>query len=71
MLTKAMLGIICFYRKCVRPYLPTSCIYNPTCSEYAIQAITKYGWLKGSLMAAARLGRCHPLSGRSGFDPVK
>jgi len=36
-----------------------------------MQAITKYGWLKGTLMAAARLGRCHPFSGRSGFDPVK
>ena len=46
-----------------------TCIYIPTCSEYAAQAIEKYGSFKGSYLAAKRLLRCHPFA-RGGFDPV-
>ncbi|EPR17039.1 membrane protein insertion efficiency factor [Sphingobium indicum IP26] len=49
--------------------LPPSCRYAPSCSEYAIQAIGKYGAVKGSWLAAKRLMRCHPWGG-SGYDPV-
>jgi putative membrane protein insertion efficiency factor len=49
--------------------LPPSCRYAPSCSEYAIQAIRKYGAVKGSWLAAKRLMRCHPWGG-SGYDPV-
>lgn len=46
------------------------CKYIPTCSQYALEAIEKYGAIKGSLMAAWRLARCNPFS-KGGFDPVK
>ncbi len=49
--------------------LPPSCRYAPSCSEYAIQAVRKYGAVKGSWLAAKRLMRCHPWGG-SGHDPV-
>jgi putative membrane protein insertion efficiency factor len=49
--------------------LPPSCRYAPSCSAYAIQAITKYGAIKGSWLAGKRLMRCHPWGG-SGYDPV-
>ncbi|WP_081643359.1 membrane protein insertion efficiency factor YidD [Sphingobium bisphenolivorans] len=49
--------------------LPPSCRYAPSCSQYAIQAISKYGALKGSWLATKRLMRCHPWGG-SGYDPV-
>ena len=45
------------------------CRFTPTCSEYTVQAIDKYGFIKGSLMSVKRLGKCHPFGGR-GYDPV-
>ena len=45
------------------------CIFLPTCSEYAYLAVERYGWLRGSALAASRLARCHPLS-KGGLDPV-
>lgn len=64
-----MTGIIIFYRHCISPMFPPSCRYSPTCSEYALEAIRKYGPLKGSLLALKRICRCHPWGG-SGYDPV-
>lgn len=49
--------------------IPPTCRYSPSCSEYAIQAITKYGALKGGWLATKRIGRCHPWGGH-GHDPV-
>ncbi|MGB7418166.1 MAG: membrane protein insertion efficiency factor YidD [Erythrobacter sp.] len=49
--------------------LPPTCRFQPSCSQYAIQAIGKYGSLKGGWLAAKRLGRCHPWGGH-GYDPV-
>ena len=58
-----------FYRAAISPMFPPACRYVPTCSQYAIEAITKYGPLKGLWLAVKRILRCHPWGG-SGYDPV-
>ncbi|MBD5201606.1 MAG: membrane protein insertion efficiency factor YidD [Bacteroidales bacterium] len=58
-----------FYQGAISPHLPASCRYTPTCSSYAVEALRKYGPLKGGLLAAKRILRCHPWGG-SGYDPV-
>ncbi|MBR5154623.1 MAG: membrane protein insertion efficiency factor YidD [Alphaproteobacteria bacterium] len=58
-----------FYKKCISPFLPCACRYTPTCSEYMMEAIEKYGILKGGLLGIKRLLRCSPWGG-SGYDPV-
>ena len=63
------LAIIKFYRKAISPYLPDSCRYTPTCSQYAMEAIGKHGALKGSFMALRRILRCNPFFS-GGYDPV-
>lgn len=68
-LTRMLLLPIYFYRSSISPLLPPSCRYTPTCSEYAIQALKKYGPFKGLLLAIKRIMRCHPYGG-SGYDPV-
>ncbi|MFN8770839.1 MAG: membrane protein insertion efficiency factor YidD [Neisseriaceae bacterium] len=64
----AVLLIRC-YQLCISPLLPKSCRYIPTCSEYAIAAISKYGIIYGSYLSAKRILSCHPF-GSSGYDPV-
>jgi len=66
---KAALAVVKFYRKAISPYLPASCRYTPTCSQYAMEAIEKYGALKGSFMALKRILRCNPFF-PGGYDPV-
>ena len=63
------IGLIRFYQKCISPLTPPACRYTPTCSQYAIEAIRKYGPIKGCWLAAKRIARCHPWGG-SGYDPV-
>ena len=58
------------YKRWISPALPASCRYVPTCSEYAMEAVERYGAWRGGWMAASRLLRCHPFS-RGGLDPVK
>lgn len=69
MLAKILLGLIRFYQYALSPMLPPRCRYQPTCSQYAIEAVRKYGALKGGWLAVKRIGRCHPWGG-SGYDPV-
>ena len=57
------------YQLVLSPLIGPSCRFNPTCSHYAIQAITKYGAIKGLFLALKRISRCHPW-GESGNDPV-
>ncbi|PYX84559.1 MAG: membrane protein insertion efficiency factor YidD [Acidobacteria bacterium] len=57
------------YKWAISPLFPPSCRYVPTCSEYAMEAVDRYGALRGSLMAIARLLRCHPFV-KGGYDPV-
>ncbi|MFN2529998.1 MAG: membrane protein insertion efficiency factor YidD [Pyrinomonadaceae bacterium] len=58
------------YKLALSPLLPPSCRFIPTCSEYAIDAIARYGAVRGSVLAVRRLLRCHPFSA-GGYDPVK
>ena len=69
MARRLALGAISAYRMAVSPYLPSQCVYQPTCSNYATDAITTYGVLRGSWMALRRLLRCHPFT-QGGYDPV-
>ncbi|MBR0131338.1 MAG: membrane protein insertion efficiency factor YidD [Firmicutes bacterium] len=68
-----MKGLLCrgirFYQRKISPHLGDRCKFYPTCSEYALQAIEKYGALKGSLKAIWRILRCNPVS-KGGYDPV-
>ena len=63
------IGLIRFYQRCISPLTPAACRYTPTCSQYALEAIRKYGPLKGCWLATKRIARCHPWGG-SGYDPV-
>lgn len=67
---KLFIALIRFYQRRISPTRPRRCRYSPTCSEYAAQAIGKYGALKGSALAARRLCRCQPFSKRDYYDPV-
>ena len=58
-----------FYRYAISPMLGRNCRFYPTCSEYAIEALERHGALRGGLLAAKRVGRCHPFN-RGGYDPV-
>lgn len=64
-----LLGALWVYKKAVSPLLPQACRFYPSCSQYAAQAIQKHGALRGSMLAAKRLAKCHPLH-PGGFDPV-
>lgn len=67
--TYILIGIVKFYKLFISPILPNSCRYNPTCSIYAVEALQKYGPLKGGWLALKRILSCHPWGG-SGYDPV-
>ena len=66
---KILIGMIKLYRKYLSPLKSTKCPYYPTCTQYALEAIEKYGALKGSLLAVWRILRCNPFS-HGGYDPV-
>ena len=69
---RLLLAIVRFYRKYISPVTPPSCRYIPTCSEYALIAIERYGAAKGGRLAVRRICRCHPFHrGKHDFyDPV-
>ncbi len=62
-------AIVRFYQRVISPFTAPSCRYQPTCSEYALDAIKLHGGLRGGWLAIKRIARCHPWGG-SGFDPV-
>ena len=64
-----MLTPIIFYQRCISPFTPAACRFTPTCSQYAKEAIQKYGPFKGLWLAIRRILRCNPWGG-SGYDPV-
>lgn len=64
-----LLALVKIYQYGISPFTPPSCRFVPTCSQYAIEALRKYGPLKGSWLTLRRLARCHPWGG-SGYDPV-
>ena len=68
-LTKLLVWPIRFYQMAISPHFPAACRYTPTCSQDAIEALRKYGPLKGLWLAARRILRCHPWGGH-GYDPV-
>lgn len=67
-----LLSLIRFYQRRISPHTPPSCRYIPTCSQYAMEAIEKYGAAKGTWLAIKRISRCHPFyKGKHDFyDPV-
>jgi putative membrane protein insertion efficiency factor len=65
-----LISLIRAYQLLISPLLPPACRFIPTCSQYAIEAISKYGVVRGGLMGLGRLARCHPFH-RGGYDPVK
>jgi hypothetical protein len=62
--------LIKVYKYAISPVLPSSCRFYPSCSDYAIDALKKYGLLRGSWLTLKRIARCHPLSA-GGHDPVR
>jgi putative membrane protein insertion efficiency factor len=69
-LTLFLKSFVLIYRSVISPILRPRCRFLPTCSEYALDALTCYGPYKGSILALKRLCRCHPWGGH-GFDPLK
>ena len=69
MIKNFLIRLIKFYQKYISGLKSTKCPYIPTCSQYGLEAIEKYGAFKGSLLAACRILRCNPFS-KGGYDPV-
>lgn len=69
---RAMLWLIRFYRRNISPLTPPACRFIPTCSEYALEAVEKYGAWKGGFLAVRRLLKCHPFHRQKTveYDPV-
>ena len=68
--TYTLIKFIKIYKYLISPLIAPSCRYLPTCSEYSIEALKTYGFIKGLLLSFKRIMSCHPW-GNSGFDPVK
>ena len=72
--SKIIIKIIKFYQYIISPYLGNNCRYLPTCSEYFIDSIKEFGFLKGTFLGLKRILSCHPikiLGGGEGLDPIK
>ncbi len=63
------IALVRLYQCCISPLTPPACRFTPTCSQYAVEALQKYGAVKGIWLTLKRLARCHPWGG-SGYDPV-
>lgn len=69
MIRLALVLLVKLYQRLVSPMLPAACRFYPSCSSYAVEALTRHGALRGSWLAVQRLGRCHPFH-PGGIDPV-
>ena len=69
-MNKVMLALLRFYKRYISPALPQSCKFTPTCSEYAMQAFSRYNFFKACALSAWRVLRCNPFS-KGGYDPLK
>lgn len=69
MIRALLIATLRTYKRVVSPFLPPACRFYPSCSEYAVQALRKHGVLRGSILSAKRLTRCHPWH-PGGVDPV-
>lgn len=65
----AVVGSLNLYKRFVSPLLPPACRFHPSCSVYAAEAVARHGVIRGGVLAARRLARCHPFNS-GGFDPV-
>ncbi|MBM7598442.1 putative membrane protein insertion efficiency factor [Virgibacillus halotolerans] len=63
------IGLIKFYRKAISPFKPPTCRFYPTCSEYGLEAVRRFGAIKGGYLAIKRISKCHPLH-KGGIDLV-
>jgi len=68
-MSKILIVLIVFYQKYISPLKPATCRFYPSCSDYAIQAIQKHGFYKGTFLALRRILKCHPYHA-GGYDPV-
>ena len=68
-MTQLAMGLIKLYQNTVSKVLPPVCRFQPTCSQYAFEAINRHGFARGSWLAAKRIARCNPFS-EGGYDPV-
>ncbi|HBZ29592.1 MAG TPA: membrane protein insertion efficiency factor YidD [Nitrosomonas nitrosa] len=68
-MSRLIIKLIKFYQYCIGPFFPPSCRFSPTCSNYASEALRKYGFIKGMALSIGRVLRCHPWN-RGGYDPV-
>ena len=71
LLTNIIICLIWVYQNTISKILPPSCKFAPSCSNYMLQAVKTYGLKKGLIMGIVRIGKCHPFSKTSGWDPVK
>jgi uncharacterized protein len=69
LVSRVMVLLVRGYQVSVSPFLPAACRYHPTCSAYAIEALERYGAVRGGWLAARRIARCHPFRA-GGYDPV-
>lgn len=70
MMKRILLYLIRFYQRCISPAFPARCRFRPTCSAYALEAISRYGPWKGLWLALRRILRCHPFYHGDFYDPV-
>ena len=70
-ITYLLIGIIKLYKLFISPLFPNSCKFEPTCSSYCIDSLKTYGLIKGVAKSIHIIGRCNPLFGYGGYDPVK
>jgi putative membrane protein insertion efficiency factor len=64
-----LIGLVRLYQGAISPYFPNACRHTPTCSQYMVEAVQKYGATRGGWLGIKRIGRCHPW-GTHGYDPV-